>query len=203
VTTRLTSLRLRWLLLAVAVVGSALAAGFSQPAGAAVSCATGAGTQMFLPWNDSRSYVLAPGGDFESSAGWTFAGGAAVGLGNEPSFVHGKYDSRSLSLPVGGSATTPSICIDPTQPTLRFFLSGPAASSGAKLSVDMVYTDQFGQVKTTSMGTLTGGSWDLGHSLGIPQKLASPSVQFRFTVTGTGPASFKLDDVYIDPYIRH
>jgi hypothetical protein len=180
-------------------------AGAVSPAGAlaAVSCTPGAGAQVYLPWKDSRSYVLAPGGDFESSAGWTLGGGAMVGSGNESFYVHSRSDSKSLTIPVGGSAVTPPICIDPTQPTLRFSLNGPAAASGAKLNVDMTYTDQFGNVKSTSMGTLNGsGSWDLSHSLGIPQKLASPTVQFRFTVTGSGSASFKLDDVYIDPFIR-
>jgi hypothetical protein len=205
VTVRLTPLRLRRLLLAAVVVGAVVTAGVLSPAGAraAVSCTPGAGAQVFLPWNDSRSYVLAPGGDFESPAGWTLAGGAVVGSGNESFYVHARSDSKSLIIPVGGSAVTPSICIDPTQPTLRFWMNGPSAHSGVKLNVDMTYTDQFGNVKTTSMGTINGSrSWDLSHSLGIPQKLASPTVQFRFTVTGRGSASFKLDDVYIDPYIR-
>jgi hypothetical protein len=201
---RLTSLRLRWLLLAALVVGSAVAGGASQAVRAATSCSTTAGTSVFSPWNDSRSYTLAPGGDFESSAGWTFTGGASIGSGNESSFVHSRTDSHSLRIPVGGSATTPAICIDPTQPTLRFFDSGPLANSGASLNVTMIYTDQFGNVKTTSMGTLNGdGTWGLSHSLGIPQKSASPTVQFQFTVTGKTPATFQLDDVYIDPYIRH
>jgi hypothetical protein len=192
--------------MAVFVVGVLLLVGLSLAgrASAAVSCSTAAGSQVFAPWNDYRSYVLAPGGDFESQAGWTLAGGAAVGFGNESFYVHATTDSKSLTIPVGGSAVSPAICIDPTQPTLRFALNGPTPNSGLKLNVDMTYTDQFGNVKTTSMGNINGsGSWDLSHSLGIPQKLASPTVQFRFTVTGKSAGSFQLDDLYIDPYIRH
>ena len=37
-------------------------------------------TQPFLPWGDSNSYKLVPGGDFEGSmSGWTLSGGATVG----------------------------------------------------------------------------------------------------------------------------
>ena len=85
----------------------------------------------------------------------------------------------------------------------RSFLSGPLSVSGAKLGVSMTYTDAFGRVKTTTMGTLSGsGTWDVSHSLGIPQRLTSPTVQFTLTVTGSGPASFEIDDFYIDPYFR-
>jgi len=41
-------------------------------------CSTPPVGQAFLPWGDLNDYDLAQGGDFESTSGWTFSGGAVV-----------------------------------------------------------------------------------------------------------------------------
>ena len=61
----------------------------------------------FLPWNDSHSYFLAPGGSMESdlsAAGWSLTGGAGLVAGSESYDVTGTPDSMSLGLPDGSSA---------------------------------------------------------------------------------------------------
>src|SRR5215210_5880535 len=78
---------LRILLPALALLIFALAAPAAQagknstPAGLTVtaSCEYTGFEQPFANWGDSNSYLLAPGGSFESGApGWTLSGAAAV-----------------------------------------------------------------------------------------------------------------------------
>jgi hypothetical protein len=203
---RLTSLRPRTLLLASVVVGAAVAAGFAQnggatPPGSGVSCPAVAGSQVFQRWGDSSSYVLAPGGDFENGApGWTLAGGAALTSGNETFFAHAAGDKTSVTIPAGGSVTSPAICIDQTMPTMRVFASG-LNSAKASLTVEALYVDASGvggwrkldKVKSTA-------DWTAQQSFKLPAKIESQTVQFRFSVDG--PGSYKIDDVYVDPYMR-
>lgn len=198
----LTSLRPRPLLLAAVVVGVAVAAGFAQsgranPPGSGVTCPAVVGAPLFQPWGDSSLYVLAPGGDFESGApGWTFAGGATLGSGNENSFVHGKGDKTSATIPAGGSVTTPAICIDQTMPTMRVFVSG-VNSAKASLTVEALTSPTSGWQKVDKVKTT--GDWSPA-LFKLKAKIESQTVQFRFSVDG--PGSYKIDDVYVDPYMR-
>ncbi len=121
------------------------------------------------------------------------------GLGNESFFAHGLAETHSVTIPAGGSATTPALCIDPTQPTIRYFTAA-ADLAPAQLSVQLISTDVYGLTKTTQLGLQpVPGGWQLSHSFGLAQRRNSPSVQLRFSASG---AAVRLDDVYIDPYIR-
>ncbi|CAN5156435.1 hypothetical protein BH20ACT13_BH20ACT13_08240 [soil metagenome] len=171
------------------------------------SCELRAVTQPFLPWLDSKYYFLMPGGDLESSAGWTFAGGARLLEGNEPFYVHRADDRRSLFLPSGGSARTASICVDSDEPTMRFFVR----NTGSPLSVLAVEA----RVRTTLLGVTATTSLPLGAVLGTQEwhpslpvlfKLSlnqmlggTTTVDFRFTALGLG-GKWQVDDVYVDPF---
>ena len=79
-------------------------------------------SQPFARWGDTRSYVLVPGGSFESgAAGWKLNGGAKVVSGNEPFYVRSTADRYSLYLPSGSSATTPPMCFGLGDWNARFF----------------------------------------------------------------------------------
>ena len=171
------------------------------------SCELRTVTQPFLPWYDSKHYFLMPGGDMESSAGWTFAGGARLLDGNEPFFVHRPDDRRSLFLPSGGSARTASTCVDSDEPTMRFFVR----NTGSLLSVLVVEA----RIRTTVLGVTATTSLPLGVVLGTQQwqpslpvlfKLSlnqllggTTTVDFRFTALGLG-GKWQVDDVYVDPF---
>jgi hypothetical protein len=159
-------------------------------------------TTPFAWWGDWSSYVLAPDGGLEGGGlGWTFEGGASVRFGNEPFYVHGFFDSRRLDLPAGSSATTPPLCIDASYPTMRFFLSG-LWSGGSKLTVEALYVDAYGVASWHKLGSIgTTGGWQAVKAIKLPDKIESPSVQFRFSVSG-GFGGYQLDDLYVDPYIR-
>lgn len=169
----------------------------------AVSCDGRALSQPFLPWLDPAAYVLVPGGDFEGAAhGWTLAGGAATAPGNEPFRVSGADDARSLSLPRGASATSPSFCAGLGYPTIRLFSKGGGLLG--TISVAVVYRDAAGVLRSQSLGAvLRSGAWQPSLPLltlaGLPL-LTSDTLQLRLTAVG---GSFSVDDVYVDPWGRH
>ena len=168
------------------------------------NCPT-SGTQVFAPWNDFRSYYLAPNGGLENgSNGWSLSGGAFVTSGNQPFFGSGTH---SLSLPSGSSALSPATCIGPYALSLRMF------------GKDVGGTDQGVHVRVLWYGLLNqllgssdyatfpgGGKWaptgsvssSGGFNLLLPL-LGSTSARIQITPLGSG-SSWRIDDVYVDPW---
>jgi hypothetical protein len=189
--------------LVLAMITSAIGA---TAAGAATSC-PGTVEYPFLAWGDSNSYVLAPSGDFESKSfgtrsGWALTGGSKAVAGNEPFFAHSKRDSRSLLLPAGGTATTPTICVSLYDPTIRLFAVGGNATSA--LLIEVIAPTPFGPVTTPVAKIDASKEWSPTAEIYFGANLLSAlsadgttSVQFRFTSLGS--ASWKIDDLYIDP----
>jgi hypothetical protein len=178
------------------------------PAGAGTSCGARDVSQPFAPWLDAASYFLMPGGDLESTAGWTLGGGARVVSGNELFHVHGADDSRSLELPTDAWARTPSACADSDEPTMRFFVR----NTGSVLSTLTVEA----RVRTTLLGLTTQTTLPLGVVLGTTQTWqpsvpvvfdlslnqllgGTTTVDFRFSSVGLG-GDWQIDDVYVDPF---
>jgi hypothetical protein len=175
---------------------------------AARTCEARAVSQPFLPWLDPLRYFLLPGGDFESSSGWTLGGGAKVVAGNETFYVRSSADRKSLSLPSGGWARTAATCVDSDEPTIRFF----ARNSGSPLSTLVVEA----RIQTTLLGVTTQTTLPVGvvpgttrtwqpslpmvFKLSLNQLLGgTTSVDFRFSVLGSAGA-WQVDDVYVDPF---
>jgi hypothetical protein len=190
---------LRWglglaLLAFLALPGPALAAGCpDQPL-----------ARTFQPWLDPAWYAAAPDGGLEAGAeGWTLGGGAAVVAGNEPFFVGDRGDARSLALPPGASATTPSVCIGVEHPTLRFFARN-TGSSISTLGVSVVFRDLLGQERALPVGSIVAGEeWAptpvVPVLVNLLSLLGDQQVAFRFTALD-GRGEWTIDDVYVDPY---
>ena len=67
----------------------------------------------FTQFGDYLDYVLAPDGKFDGSVtGWQLAGGAKVIATDK---------GKSLQLPKGASAISPSMCLDLNFPTFRMY----------------------------------------------------------------------------------
>lgn len=188
----------------------ALAAGApSADAGVLVqsakNCSSAAVEQPFSRWGDHAGYTLVPGGSFESGApGWSL-NRASVVAGNEPFYVHNAGESHSLSIPAGGSATSPTVCVGLDKPTTRFF----AKSSGGllnTLAVQVQFETSLGLVLTLPIGVVTPGKWSPTPPIAVIANLlpllpgSQTPVRFRFTPVGT--ASWQIDDVYVDPRRR-
>lgn len=182
----------------LASTGAALAACPSQPT-----------SSPFAQFGDNSSYFLAPGGSFEDgshSGWWTY--NAELVAGNEPWDVSESTDSQSMEIDSGGVATSPTFCVDSTMPDFRFFAAQDAP--GSNLKVQLVIRDGDSDWAGSSVDTVTelsdgsASSWtavspvELSSGLNVP---ADGSVQaaLRFHVT-RGGGSWRIDDLYIDPY---
>jgi hypothetical protein len=196
------------LLVATALAVGALLAPAGASAGALVAsapdCDQQSLSQPFTPWLDPAHYQFAPDGGFEAdAAGWDLSGGAATTSGNEPYYIHDGGDSRSLALPAGSSATSPTVCVGIEHPTLRFVAkrtSGLLASVG----VEVLFEDAAGDTHSLPIGTVGGtNSWQPTAPMVVVANLLPllpgdyTPVQFRFTAGGGG---LRIDDTYVDPW---
>jgi hypothetical protein len=207
---------------ALALVPSAASAGTLVDT--AVSCDSYSLEQPFLRWDDTFNYVLAPDGTFERRArGWTLSGRARVVPGNERYYVHRSGESRSLYLPSGSSATSPSMCVGIEYPTLRTFALNRRAAVSI-LKVEVLF--EASQVDClTSVGLLGAGSgvfsngicrlpiglltgsriWDVTVPMPVLANLLPllpdnrTAVAFRFSPQDAA-GDWRIDDVYVDPY---
>jgi hypothetical protein len=163
----------------------------------------------FLPWADANPYFPAPGGTFENgAAGWTLAGGAALATGNEPFFVNSRVDRHSLSIPNGASATSPAVCVNALSPTIRLFAINRGGAD-RPLSVVLNYTSTDGKPQSKKIADLKGGArWTptlpiafLKPITNILKRNGQTVVSFTFSVDvqKSDPASWQIDDLYVDP----
>jgi hypothetical protein len=169
-------------------------------------------TRPFAPWNDYAKYAFVPNGGFESGAsGWTLTGGARVVPGNESFSVHSSRDRYSLSMPPGSTATTSPMCISLFSGKMRFFTANSGAP-GSRIRVDVFYNGGLGRL-LGGVGRLLGLSeygyvaagptWQPSPEIGMlggTLPLLTSSVQFRFTALDAG-GEYRLDDVYLDPFL--
>lgn len=202
-------------LIALAVTSILLTA---APANAGVlvasapDCTDGTMTKPFAPWGDNNDYVLGPRGSFESGvSGWVLSG-ASVVSGNESFYVGDKSDSKSLRLPNGASALTPTVCVGLEKPSIRFFArnagSGPLAlSATSTIAVNVQFETSLGIVTELPLGVVTSSSdWQPTLPMVVLQSLLPllpgehTPVRFRLTVVG---GDWRVDDFYVDPYRRY
>jgi hypothetical protein len=210
---RLSARRLRdGLIMIVAMAalgpGAATASAATTTASTSTLC-SGTLSRPFSPWSDTNLYTPAPGGDFETAtSGWSLSGGAAVSSGSETFGATGAVGTRSLSVPVGGTAVSPDVCIDPTRETFRFFARNNSTSTSAKLKVEILYPTKSGTWKVILGGILDTAKvqgWQVSpvysnsSNLALLSGMANPPVRYRFTADGGG---WQVDDVYVDPYRR-
>jgi hypothetical protein len=165
---------------------------------------SGGGTQVFAAWDDYHSYYLAPNGGLENgSSGWSLSGGATVVSGNQP---YGKTGTHSLLLPSGSSATSPALCIGPSELGLRMFGSD-AGGSDSGLRARVIWYGLLNKVLgTTDYATFTPGrGWEPtaivdsrhGFNFVLPI-LGSTSARLQLTPLGSG-SNWRIDDLYVDP----
>jgi hypothetical protein len=171
---------------------------------AAAYCDTNV-SQPFARWGDMANYALAPGGSFESGTpSWSLGNGAKVVAGNEPFYVHSRSDSRSLSIPGGGTAATPTMCYAFGDWKLRLFASSSGTASYSRLQVSVVARNLTGVLSVLDSASLTpAGAWGPTNPVALTVTnlcglIATDSVSFRFAAIG--PGSWRIDDVYLDPW---
>lgn len=187
---------------------------------AAPSCDVQTLSKPFVTWSDHALYTPLRGGDFETgAAGWTLSGGAAVTGGNERFRVAGPGDASSLTIPGGGSATSPAICVGLEHPTIRFFAnrnSGGLLGFGT-LAVEVLFENNLGVVNSLPIGVVLppvplpplflAPNWEPTLPMTVVANLLPllsnerTAVAFRFTPLLGG--RWSIDDIQVDPYQRH
>ena len=199
--------RLRWTLGLVGVIGllAALSGSFASPANAGL-LGTGYAsycdpytTLAYQAWGDRSHYMLTPGGSFEeSTTSWKLSGGAKVISGNEPYFIHAKGDRKSLYMPKGSTASTPTMCFAPGDWHMRFVGTGYG-----QLRVAVTVNSLLGVLSILDGGTVSNnGTWKPSPKVGlvftnITSLLTTKAVSLRFTATS---GTSQIDDVYLDPF---
>ena len=178
----------------------------ASPASPVASCPSVSAAQDLSSLGDYNFYAPLSGGTFEgSTAGWTF-NNASVVSGNEPWNVVSSSDSNSLNIAAGGSATSPTFCVDSTFPSFRFFAQSLGGGYRSNLNVSAIWTLSSGMSGKTGITHLYSGaytSWEptpsfpLGSQLPVGQ---TATVQFVFSA-GPG-AAWNIDDVLLDPYAK-
>jgi hypothetical protein len=174
------------------------AAAEERAAEKAAPCEERTFARVFEPWNDSRLYTLAPGGDFETLAeGWTLDGATAA-ADSSPFVLGAALGASSLELPAGATALSPPICVERGFPSFRLAARSVSADQ-AFVKVQVVYAD--GRAKKT--GRLQpAADWAVTRKLSLAQgrfkvrRGKSALVRLRFAATA---GTARLDDLYVDP----
>jgi hypothetical protein len=182
---------------------------FVLPAAAQAACQSTPTTKAFQAFGDPNDYSLVPNGGFEAGAGGWSLSRSTVTFGNEPWSVRGAGDSKSLAIDASGVAVSPTVCIDLSRPTYRFFARRSSGTWGV-LNLRVRWQDSSGHTNETTIAALdssTGTAWRVSPALNIASLLGlwnadqDVSVQLVFDPENYG-GSWAIDDVYVDPYGR-
>jgi hypothetical protein len=189
-------------------VAAVVALAMAVFAAGAQACSYTGAKQVFKPWGDQNSYVLAPDGGFEGGAsGWSLNSGAKVVSGNESFYLNGKKDKKALSLPTGSSAVSPQICMAIDTPIFRL-VARNSGDPSSQLRVEAVY--QLMGLQTRTEGTVSSGSsWAPTQQMSTVLSLSTvvgtlipSSIQVRITPLDN-KGKWQVDDLYVDPFARH
>jgi hypothetical protein len=190
------------ILAAVACAAPASNAGLLDPITQLVLPTCGSNTYPFAQFGDGHAYFGFANNGFENgTAGWSVSGGAVV-RDNEPWLVNGA-GQHALALLPGGSATSPTFCINLLDPAIRMFGRSLGANDGLRIQV------LFRGLTGNLTGVLNVGSMDetgdwapsgrIASVLALP--LLTSYAQIRVTSTATR-GIWEVDDVFVDPCIN-
>ncbi|HEY2790544.1 MAG TPA: hypothetical protein VGI72_13915 [Gaiellales bacterium] len=193
---------------AVLAITSAAADAAATATTTAAACFP-ATTQPFAAYGDVHPYFLVPGGSFEAGTpAWQLVGGAGHVSGNNTAGGDPLWNTTSLSLPAGSSATSPAVCVDPTSPVIRFYVRNTGAST-SKLGLTVLYTLPNGtpasllveKISATGVWRPTASIRFLMNMLAKTSATGTTQVAFQFRpLDATG--HWRIDDVYVDPFKR-
>ena len=203
------SLPRKILITLAALVGALAIAPGANAATVGASCGYKAFSQPFLPWSDDSDYVMVKSGNFDSgSSGWTLKNGAKLVAGGNTLL---NSAAKSLYLPVGSYATSPSTCIETNFPYARMFATTttPDAYQTNTLRVDVTYTDSvYNKTVTEPAGIISqNAGWTPSPTLTLPNpenikpdRSGKLLVTYKFTPLYR--SAWKVDDFYVDPKRR-
>jgi hypothetical protein len=191
-------------LLGAACAAVAVLSTVSAPAQAATSltsCGLRTTNTVLASLGDTSQYYLANGGSFEfGQIPWLLTNASTV-TGNEPWRVVPGFNTTSLRIGPGGSASSGYDCNATGEDSLRFFYRSPGIA-GATLRVTIGALSASGFVYQAYVVSGAGGGWALSQPLAVPNQrglVGAQIVTFSFATTGTA-APWQIDDVVVDPW---
>ncbi len=183
-------------------IGVQAAAAYGTP----INCSSPASKAVFARFGDYNNYFLVSNGSFENGAtDWALSNGARVVWGNEPWKVNSSTDSYNLQLPYNAVAESRTVCVSRDQDVLRLFVYNQHVS-GSILHVEAWAQATNGGYWAVTAFDVNGDAAPYGYSptmqLQIPNMFGgsgSENLFLRFSTRGT-PATWWIDDVYLDPF---
>jgi hypothetical protein len=166
----------------------------------------------FAAFSDTRDYVLAPQGSFENALapGWQFSPGVRISEGADGFNLGGAADRSSLTLPEGGTALSPAMCVDLNYLTFRFAHNALTDPDQAEISIEVVYPNtsrpEFKEMKHFDgrQGTHREGDWLLSDDVDLQPDRGGSRWGGRLTLIKFKAlsGSWRIDDVFVDPRMR-
>ena len=155
--------------------------------------------QAFDRFGDGSNYMLTPGGSFEDGTpDWELDDGARIASGNESYYLNAGEDEKSLYMPSGSSATSPTMCFAAGDWHLRFVGKG-----SGRVKVTIQVDSLLGLVSILDGGTVSpNGSWTPSPRVGLLLSnvgglLTTKAISLKLTASN---GSVQIDDVYLDPW---
>jgi hypothetical protein len=185
--------RLPRLLLTIGATMSALVA--MPGAALAAECPVQDTTQAFAQFGDTNEYFLAPGGAFEELS-WTKTGSVELSEVDDPFGLAG--GSYSVRLERNQSVRSLPICVDRTTPHLRFVGRG---SGQLDVEVRVSYRGS----TDSSSGSVDSDdhrTWAPSRFVALKTDAIRAGDSATATITFRSQGTWRVDDVFIDPYRR-
>ncbi|HET7568786.1 MAG TPA: hypothetical protein VFJ91_12385 [Gaiellaceae bacterium] len=164
----------------------------------------GAGTQVFRPWFDFADYSLAPQGDLASTSDWSLDG-ATVSSAHDP---YGLSAGSLVFAHNGDTATTPWMCVNLLDPTIRFLTVDRGGWGFGSLVVVLRYVAPDGSVQRLPIGIAPAGrSWQptlpsvlVMNLLSVASTNGWTAVSLELHAVGlTAGETVSADGFYVDP----
>jgi hypothetical protein len=183
-----------------AVLTAALLA-VAIPAHAATSCNYSSVEPTFLPWLDLANYTPFPSSSFEQGAsGWSFGGNTNVVAGDGNAALNA--GTHAVEIPGAGTAKSPWLCVNLTTPSIRFFIR--RTSGNGFLRVKGVLSGPSGTMSLLVIPLWASTTWRPSAVVLFPPALLTVlsrgTFQAQFTFTADPGTTFRIDDVYLDPF---
>ncbi len=161
--------------------------------------------QRRAPWADPALYALAAQG---ALGGWSLQN-VSISSDHDP-YTPGQ---DSLSFAAGNAqATSPALCVNLTNPTVRFFLKDTGGNGQSDLKVTVLYESTDGSVQQLTLAKLHAGSnWQPSITIPIGVNILSAASQsgvtaiaFEFQPEGLQKGeTMTIDNLYVDPFASH
>lgn len=197
-------------------------AGATQPMGAGkgaakkTSTATGstgaasrsacASSAPFSQFGDDGRYALLTNGTLETGGPARRSGKRSIVSENESFHLHAAGDTRSLQLGSGDSVAFHAMCLPRLNPDFRFVARAVAGTGSLKLQVQY---GPAGRMHAVQLGTLAAGdysSWAATPALpfldGAKRLVDQVKGNVWLVLSVAGSATWRVDDLYIDPYVN-